>query len=74
MCSLCKQAGRPRFQHYLSQRKYLPEVDNQFFRSKVCIANQYLIVVAHHTVILLLWHCDLSVDSYPSWFSLAIRF
>lgn len=34
VCSLCKQAGRLKFHHYLSQCKFLPEDDKRFF-SKV---------------------------------------
>jgi len=30
VCPLCKQAGRPKFQHYLSACKYLPANDREY--------------------------------------------
>ena len=38
VCPLCEQAGRPKFQHYLSQCRCLPEEDKLYFRSKICQA------------------------------------
>lgn len=35
ICPLCKQAGRPRFQHYLSKCNFLPDSDKQFLNSRV---------------------------------------
>ena len=32
---MCQQASRPKFQHYLSQCRYLHEEDRRFFKSKV---------------------------------------
>ena len=35
ICPLCNQAGRPKFHHFLSQCRFLPEEDGRFFKSQV---------------------------------------
>ncbi len=34
VCTLCKQAGRPKFQHYMSKCKYLPDEDKQYMSNR----------------------------------------
>ena len=40
-CPLCKQAGRPRYDHYLSTCSYLPECDKKYLSKARVISSSY---------------------------------